>query len=826
MGDSGNRVNVKDVHAGRDVHIQQIIADQYSVYQADGQKLESLNDVATGQGPPPVIIRRCFEAEQLHRYYNAVLDDRRGRVSRLLLLSGDRATGKRDLLRQFQAEIADNERRPRIITTTYQSAALSTEIQRAYYQNHPALKEAWATYAEQVESHFPSHYALGGEAWIALAVQLLQRSPAARAYIQSLAAQTPDSVSNTEDAMRARASDLLEHAQYDGPLILVLEQIQYSDASLHWLLDQWLNELGDLPILLILTIDYPYPIEDEAPEQKSHPWLEWLRTQTASSHNVTNQHPPQSIHLDQLTVADVEALLAEEYAEAAWNLHYMAGSSPVIVRTLLHQWALRHQAECQKDGRWSIDVDSMENLPTKFSTRHIDEVLQPCVDHGQALGYEVDLHMLRSWLGFAIYEGDTFTDEALAYAVDMHGEELDTFQEALDEVLVWSEENPAGVLDELEGTVDIPTAELERTTRYMVRYRFRHPILVTCLRQAASSKQSTWLQQGQKYLQALEDVYSPHLEWIASTLIQIAIDLGLLAQADDYRNLTAPAQDRERSNILITALRTFTDTPFGQSQFARYVLGYFETNFRRVNARSMLPPLKEAVHWAQVIDNRVQQAKAYHYSGLTYSDLGENQKALEQYEQALPLRRAVGDRRGEASTLTSMGQVYSSLGENQKALEQYEQALPLRRAVGDRRGEASTLTSMGQVYSSLGENQKALEYYEQALPLRRAVGDRRGEASTLTSMGQVYSSLGEKQKALGYSEKAVALAQEIGMRWKECEYAASLADIYVSLNFINQAIETISHAAELAEELGHPKAETYRQRLEEIQRLGDEKDSD
>ena len=36
--------------------------------------------------------------------------------------------------------------------------------------------------------------------------------------------------------------------------------------------------------------------------------------------------------------------------------------------------------------------------------------------------------------------------------------------------------------------------------------------------------------------------------------------------------------------------------------------------------------------------------------------------------------------------LSSIGAVYWSLGESQKALEKYNEALPLRRAVGDRGG--------------------------------------------------------------------------------------------------------------------------------------------
>ena len=116
-------------------------------------------------------------------------------------------------------------------------------------------------------------------------------------------------------------------------------------------------------------------------------------------------------------------------------------------------------------------------------------------------------------------------------------------------------------------------------------------------------------------------------------------------------------------------------------------------------------------------------------------------QAIQKWQEARLLYRAVGDRRVEAITLTGIGRVYDALGEKQKALDFYNQALPIYRAVGDsealrrnRGGEAITLNNIGGVYDDLGEKQKALDYYNQALPLIRAVGDPSGEATILDNI--------------------------------------------------------------------------------------------
>lgn len=85
----------------------------------------------------------------------------------------------------------------------------------------------------------------------------------------------------------------------------------------------------------------------------------------------------------------------------------------------------------------------------------------------------------------------------------------------------------------------------------------------------------------------------------------------------------------------------------------------------------------------------------------------------------------VGDKTGEATTLNNIGSVYYSLGEKQKALEFYNQALPLFQQVGNKRGEATTIDNIGDVYSILGEKQKAINCYQQALPIYRQLGDIR-----------------------------------------------------------------------------------------------------
>ena len=201
------------------------------------------------------------------------------------------------------------------------------------------------------------------------------------------------------------------------------------------------------------------------------------------------------------------------------------------------------------------------------------------------------------------------------------------------------------------------------------------------------------------------------------------------------------------------------------AEFARAIRFYRGTNYLHLGRFLEAKPDLDALKSDQALtsDNLDDlDLSILNNLGLVYSALGEKLQALDYYNQALPLSRAVGDRAGEATTLNNIGRVYAALGEKPQALDYFNQALPLWRAVGDRAGEATTLNNIGSVYSALGDKPQALDYYNQALPLRRAVGDRWGESITRFNLGIIYVQLGELAKAQEQLEIVVALDEAIG----------------------------------------------------------------
>jgi CHAT domain-containing protein/Tfp pilus assembly protein PilF len=204
----------------------------------------------------------------------------------------------------------------------------------------------------------------------------------------------------------------------------------------------------------------------------------------------------------------------------------------------------------------------------------------------------------------------------------------------------------------------------------------------------------------------------------------------------------------------------------------------------------------------RAVGDRAGEADTLNNIGIVYDDLGEKQKALDYFNQALPISRAVGDRAGQAGALNNIGRVYSDLGEKQKALDYYIQALPIYRAVGNRGGQARTLNNIGLVYSGLGENQKALDYYNQALPILRAVGDRAGQAGALNNIGRVYSDLGENQKALDFYNQALTIYRAVGDRNLEAYTLNNIGLVYSDLGEKQKALDFYNQALPILRAVG------------------------
>ena len=125
--------------------------------------------------------------------------------------------------------------------------------------------------------------------------------------------------------------------------------------------------------------------------------------------------------------------------------------------------------------------------------------------------------------------------------------------------------------------------------------------------------------------------------------------------------------------------------------------------------------------------------------GRAYHDLGQHQRAIEDFDQAI--------RRDPRSALAyyNRGLAYAALANHQLAIQSYDEAIRLDPH------HAHSYIGRGNIYSDLGEHQRAIEDFDQAI--------RRDPRSALAyyNRGNAYAALGNYQRAIESYDEAIRL---------------------------------------------------------------------
>lgn len=217
-------------------------------------------------------------------------------------------------------------------------------------------------------------------------------------------------------------------------------------------------------------------------------------------------------------------------------------------------------------------------------------------------------------------------------------------------------------------------------------------------------------------------------------------------------------------------------------------------------------PQKGLDYCAQALameNSRGMQALSKNIEGRILTDLGQEQKAMDLFNEILPVWRQLGIAQGEASTLTNMGRVDNNLGKHDQAIEVLNEALPLWRQVNNQAGEANALDNLGRAYADMGQGQKALEFLTQALPLWKEANEIGGEAQTLNNTGRAWWDLGEYEKALDAYKAALPLWKELGHPEGEAATLNLAGRVDDSLNQRQEALDYFGQALPLWQQVGN-----------------------
>jgi CHAT domain-containing protein len=189
-------------------------------------------------------------------------------------------------------------------------------------------------------------------------------------------------------------------------------------------------------------------------------------------------------------------------------------------------------------------------------------------------------------------------------------------------------------------------------------------------------------------------------------------------------------------------------------------------------------------------------------------NVGQALKEAGQYVQALDyMGRALGFFRDaiphqHATTLTLIGEVYELMGEREKALEHYNQALAIRNEIKHPAQPVAyprLLLDFARLHGQRGERDRALEFLGETLARIPDNPYANQRAMYMREAGVLYNSLGEGRKAVELFRESLGIDRSIAAKGSEAETLAALARAERDMGQLAEAREHVEAASRIAE---------------------------
>ncbi len=216
---------------------------------------------------------------------------------------------------------------------------------------------------------------------------------------------------------------------------------------------------------------------------------------------------------------------------------------------------------------------------------------------------------------------------------------------------------------------------------------------------------------------------------------------------------------------------------------------------------------QQALQIYRALQNRQGEGRALGLLAIAYHSLGNNTKAIEYAQQWLAIAREIKNRKGEEAALGILGIAYNSVGNYAKAIEYSQQWLAIAREIKDREGESVALGLLGIAYRFLGNYAQAIEYLQLSLATAREIKNRQWEGVALGNLGIAYRFLGLDAQAIEYAQLSLAIFREIKDRKEEGNALGNLGIAYQSLGNYAKAIEYLQLSLAIAREIKNRQGE-------------------
>jgi CHAT domain-containing protein len=207
---------------------------------------------------------------------------------------------------------------------------------------------------------------------------------------------------------------------------------------------------------------------------------------------------------------------------------------------------------------------------------------------------------------------------------------------------------------------------------------------------------------------------------------------------------------------------------------------------------------RDALNGARARQQYFIMAYALINLGLAEMNRDRWEEALDHFNRAARLTRALGAINTSAAMTGNVGWLHAQLGDLDEAEVRFREAESVAEALGDLRRQPTWLTNIANVHIARRQFAAALPYAERAMAAAQRLGNTRKVGTALSNLALVHIGLGHFDAAARFNAQAMQIASALGDREIEFQALLNAAQIDDAKGRSDHALATLANVARQA----------------------------
>jgi tetratricopeptide (TPR) repeat protein/KaiC/GvpD/RAD55 family RecA-like ATPase len=213
--------------------------------------------------------------------------------------------------------------------------------------------------------------------------------------------------------------------------------------------------------------------------------------------------------------------------------------------------------------------------------------------------------------------------------------------------------------------------------------------------------------------------------------------------------------------------------------------------------------------WEQLSEKEKASRLHRKTANVLWSVEGDTEKAAEHHEEALKILEKEPESVELASLFEDMARFYSRTQDETKALSWAEKAIELAKKLNDHEVIAKSYGTLGVIFAETGNTKKAIECHDRSLRIALDNGYMDPALRAYNNLSASLYTEEENEKALEFAERGFELAKKVGaIRWISW-IGTGLSSTYMDMGNTNKALPLAKDSVSLDRKAGNITSLSY-----------------